>query len=239
MKNRVRQLLSVVLTACMLVTMVPLTAYGADVDFQDDVSASVEAVEETQPDLTADTDVEIDEEEPDSTEDVSVETDDEENEEAADNLEVQSEDVFSSDEQTEEFTSEAVLNVDDCYQLTGTSAPTLKDTFLKIVFVDCGRKYFSVESLKQIIDNAASSGFKYVELGVGNDGLRFLLDDMKLQVNGTEYSSEAVKNAIHAGNEGYYNFDTDELTESDMDTIDPFPDPFPIFPSQQSCPHTE
>lgn len=42
MKNRVRQLLSVVLTACMLVTMVPLTAYGADVDFQDDVSASVE-----------------------------------------------------------------------------------------------------------------------------------------------------------------------------------------------------
>lgn len=219
MKNRVRQLLSVVLTTCMLVTMVPLTAYGADVDFQDDVSASVEAVEETQPDLTADTDVEIDEEEPDSTEDVSVETDDEENEEAADNLEVQSEDVFSSDEQTEEFTSEAVLNVDDCYQLTGTSAPTLKDTFLKIVFVDCGRKYFSVESLKQIIDNAASSGFKYVELGVGNDGLRFLLDDMKLQVNGTEYSSEAVKNAIHAGNEGYYNFDTDELTESDMDTI--------------------
>ena len=50
MKNRVRQLLSVVLTACMLVTMVPLTAYGADVDYQDDVSASVEAVEETQPD---------------------------------------------------------------------------------------------------------------------------------------------------------------------------------------------
>ena len=63
--------------------------------------------------------MEIDEEEPDSTEDVSVETDDEENEEAADNLEVQSEDVFSSDEQTEEFTSEAVGNVDDCYQLTG------------------------------------------------------------------------------------------------------------------------
>ena len=101
----------------------------------------------------------------------------------------------------------------------GASAPTLEDTFLKIVFVDCGRKYFSVDSLKKIIENAASSGFKYVELGVGNDGLRFLLDDMKLQVNGTEYSSEAVKNAIHAGNEGYYNFDTDELTESDMDTI--------------------
>ena len=103
MKNRVRQLLSVVLTACMLVTMVPLTAYGADVDFQDDVSASVETVEETQPDLTADTDVEIDEEEPDSTEDVSVETDDEENEEAADNLEVQSEDVFSSEKKVQSY----------------------------------------------------------------------------------------------------------------------------------------
>ena len=219
MKNRVRQLLSVVLTVCMLATMVPLTAYGADLDFQDDVSASVEAVEETQPDLTADTDVEIDEEEPDSTEDVSVETDDEENEKTADNLEVQSEDVFSSDEQTEEFTSEAVLNVDDCYQLTGVSAPTLEDTFLKIVFVDCGRKYFSVDSLKKIIDNAASSGFEYVELGVGNDGLRFLLNDMELQVNGVTYSSDKVTNAIHAGNEAYYNFDTAELTESDMDTI--------------------
>lgn len=54
---------------------------------------------------------------------------------------------------------------------------------------------------------------------MGNDGLRFLLDDMSLTVNGTTYSSERVSAAIHAGNEAYYNFDVDELTQSEMDEI--------------------
>ena len=90
---------------------------------------------------------------------------------------------------------------------------------LSIVMLDCGRKYFSVDSIKQIIDNASAAGFGYIMLGVGNDGMRFLLDDMSLTVNGTTYESDAVKSAIHAGNEAYYNFDVDELTESEMNTI--------------------
>ena len=88
-----------------------------------------------------------------------------------------------------------------------------------IMFLDCGRKYFSVDSIKQIIDNASAAGFNYIQLAVGNDGLRFLLDDMSLTVNGTTYSSDKVSAAIHAGNEKYYNFDVDELTQSEMDTI--------------------
>ena len=90
---------------------------------------------------------------------------------------------------------------------------------LSIVMLDCGRKYFSVDSIKQIIDNASAAGFGYIMLGVGNDGMRFLLDDMSLTVNGTTYSSEKVAAAIHTGNETYYNFTTDELTESEMDEI--------------------
>lgn len=90
---------------------------------------------------------------------------------------------------------------------------------LSIVMLDCGRKYFSVDSVKQIIDNAAAAGFNNVMLAVGNDGMRFLLDDMSLTVNGTTYSSEEVAAAIHTGNEAYYNFTTDELTESEMDEI--------------------
>ena len=90
---------------------------------------------------------------------------------------------------------------------------------LSIVMLDCGRKYFSVDSIKQIIDNAAAAGFNNVMLAVGNDGMRFLLDDMSLTVNGTTYSSEKVAAAIHTGNETYYNFTTDELTESEMDEI--------------------
>lgn len=90
---------------------------------------------------------------------------------------------------------------------------------LSIVMLDCGRKYFSADSIKQIIDNASAAGFGYIMLGVGNDGMRFLLDDMSLTVNGTTYESDAVKSAIHAGNEAYYNFDVDELTQSEMDAV--------------------
>jgi len=90
---------------------------------------------------------------------------------------------------------------------------------LSIVMLDCGRKYFSVDSIKQIIDNASAAGFGYIMLGVGNDGMRFLLDDMSLTVNGTTYSSEDVAAAIHAGNEAYYNFDVDELTQTEMDAV--------------------
>lgn len=90
---------------------------------------------------------------------------------------------------------------------------------LSIVMLDCGRKYFSADSIKQIIDNASAAGFGYIMLGVGNDGMRFLLDDMSLTVNGTTYESDAVKSAIHAGNEAYYNFDVDELTQTEMDAV--------------------
>ena len=88
-----------------------------------------------------------------------------------------------------------------------------------IMFLDCGRKYFSVSSIKSFIDEASAAGFNYIQLAVGNDGMRFLLDDMSLTVDGTTYSSEQVSAAIHSGNEAYYNFDTDELTQAEMDTI--------------------
>lgn len=88
-----------------------------------------------------------------------------------------------------------------------------------IMFLDCGRKYFSVDSIEKIIDNASAAGFNYIQLAVGNDGLRFLLDNMSLTVNGTTYTSEQVSSAIHTGNEKYYDFPVDELTETEMNTI--------------------
>lgn len=106
--------------------------------------------------------------------------------------------------------------------VTGFAADTTsggQTDFMKVVHLDAGRKYFSVDSIKKIIDNASADGYNYLELGVGNDGLRFLLDDMSVTAKGETYSSEAVSKAIHAGNEAYYNFDTDELTQSEMDGI--------------------
>lgn len=106
--------------------------------------------------------------------------------------------------------------------VTGFAADTTsggQTDFMKVVHLDAGRKYFSVDSIKKIIDNASADGYNYLELGVGNDGLRFLLDDMSVTANDKTYSSEAVSEAIHAGNEAYYNFNTDELTQSEMDEI--------------------
>ena len=106
--------------------------------------------------------------------------------------------------------------------VTGFAADTTsggQTNFMKVVHLDAGRKYFGVDSIKKIIANASEDGYNYLELGVGNDGLRFLLNDMSVTANGETYSSEAVSKAIHAGNEAYYNFNTDELTQSEMDEI--------------------
>lgn len=111
------------------------------------------------------------------------------------------------------------------------SKPAVDGYDYSIMFLDCGRKYYSVDSIEALIDNASAAGFNYIQLAVGNDGLRLLLDDMSLTVNGTTYSSEQVSNAIHAGNLAYnarceksnpsipYNPVTNELTEAEMDTI--------------------
>ncbi len=91
-----------------------------------------------------------------------------------------------------------------------------------IMFLDCGRKYFSVDSIKKIIDNASAAGFNYIQLAVGNDGLRFLLKDMSLEVGDKTYTSDAVTAAIETGNKQYSDSKgttNSALSETDMDTI--------------------
>lgn len=95
---------------------------------------------------------------------------------------------------------------------------------MNIFFLDCGRKYYSVDSIKQLIDNASAAGFNYIQLAVGNDGMRLLLDDMSLTVGDKTYSSDAVKTAVHNGNVAYdkeksYSTNVDELTQSQMNEI--------------------
>lgn len=92
-------------------------------------------------------------------------------------------------------------------------------SFMKIFHLDCGRKYFTKDWILALINEISAAGYTHLQLAIGNDGMRFLLDDMSLTVNGTTYESDAVKSAIHAGNEAYYNFDVDELTQSEMDAV--------------------
>lgn len=104
--------------------------------------------------------------------------------------------------------------------VTRTQSVPLKDgTFYRIVHIDCGRKYFSVTDLKKIIDYAAASNYTHVELAFGNDGLRFLLDDMEVTASGVTYASETVRSAIQEGNKAFYDAGTNELTQTQMNDI--------------------
>lgn len=92
---------------------------------------------------------------------------------------------------------------------------------MKRVFsIDAGRKYFSEEQLLQIIDKAYLNGYTDVQILLGNDALRFFLDDMSITVDGKTYASEAVKKAITAGNDHYYKDPNgNALNETEMNRI--------------------
>lgn len=71
----------------------------------------------------------------------------------------------------------------------------------RIVHLDCGRKYFSVDSVKTLIDAMAKNGYNELELAFGNAGLRFLLNDMSVEVTDTVcYKDDEVRDAVVEGN---------------------------------------
>lgn len=89
-----------------------------------------------------------------------------------------------------------------------------------IFSIDAGRKYFSADQLKQIIDRAAKNGYTDVQLILANDGMRFFLDDMSIETDGRVYESDAVKAALTAGNDEYYKDPNgNALTEAEMNDI--------------------
>ena len=99
-------------------------------------------------------------------------------------------------------------------------ATTQTDSFThKIVHLDNGRKHFTADWIKALITEMAADGFTQLQLAFGNDGMRFLLDDMSVTVNGTTYSSADVTAGIQAGNKAYYDDGVNELTEAEMDEI--------------------
>lgn len=130
--------------------------------------------------------------------------------------------IIEGDEELEEaaLTNNDVADVtlEDKW-LNPSSSGSYNGGFMKIFFLDCGRKYFSVDSIKALINNASAAGFNYIQLAVGNDGLRFLLDDMSLTVKDVTYTTRQVSDAIKTGNANYYNFPVNELTQTEMDTI--------------------
>ena len=92
-------------------------------------------------------------------------------------------------------------------------ASAATEDFLRVYHVDCGRKFFAIDDVKELIDLLSENGYTHLELALGNDGLRLILDDMSV----LDYSSEAVAAGIKAGNAAYSH--SGEWTEADMDDI--------------------
>lgn len=90
--------------------------------------------------------------------------------------------------------------------------------FMRIFHLDCGRKYFSVSEIEGIIDQLAANHYTHLQLAFGNNGFRFLLNDMSVGA----YTSNQVKTALKNGNNTYSNSKgavSSFLSESDMDKI--------------------
>ena len=102
-------------------------------------------------------------------------------------------------------------------------AATQNDSeFLRIFHLDCGRKYFTVSEIEGIIDQLAENHYTHIQLAFGNNGFRFLLNDMSVKANNKTYSSDDVKTAVTNGNTTYSNGKNTAstmLSETDMDTI--------------------
>ena len=107
-------------------------------------------------------------------------------------------------------------------QASEDKAATQDSEFLRIFHLDCGRKYFTVSEIEGIIDQLAENHYTHIQLAFGNNGFRFLLNDMSVKANNKTYSSDDVKNAVTNGNTTYSNGKNTAstmLSETDMDTI--------------------
>ena len=102
-----------------------------------------------------------------------------------------------------------------------SKASTTDNTdYYKILHLDCGRKYFSKDWIIALLNEMKADGYNQLQLAFGNDGLRFLLDDMSFTANGTTYSHKTVVSKVEAGNKLQNNSgDARWLTQTEMDEI--------------------
>lgn len=223
MRSKVKQILSIILTVCMLVTVAPLNAYAADADFGDGETTDITVDADEAGDLdvseeesTDDNDISADigEDVEEDVEEVTEETPEEE----LDAVVEDEEDVFSAGD-TEDTFSDDETDAQAFDYVTSNNTVALPDGYMKIFHLDAGRKYFTVSEIEDIIDTLSANGYNYMELAIGNDGLRFLLNDMSVTVGEETYSSDKVTKGIKDGNRAYTKASTGELSEAEMDSI--------------------
>ena len=210
-----KKLLALLLALIMSVSLLPISVFAADLGTEAPIveGQTQQGVEDAALDESSSEEEIVDSQEP--VEDVQEPAEDET-------------DVTDADTQAAE--GDVAVQADDSIytqveegKAKSLPAPAKNKMDYRIVHIDCGRKYFSADDLKKIIDYAYEYGYTHVELAFGNDGLRFLLKDMSV---GT-YTSDQVSAAIQAGNDAFDNAarnsnlasKTEELNETDMNEI--------------------
>ena len=104
-------------------------------------------------------------------------------------------------------------------ELTNTNTAGLpRGSNYRAVMLDCGRKYFTVEQIKTLIDMMAEYKYNQLQLSFGNGGCRLLLDDMDLTYVDSNLTSDIVKSGIRDGNKAF-NGDGSYLTQTEMTDI--------------------
>ncbi len=202
MRKTWKKLLAMILVVLMVVSMVPTTAMEA---YAAEDEVTTEATEEVTTEATETVETTEAEEEPTEATEATTE---EKTTEATKTVRAKAETQALAETQA------------DMSTITKNQSVALDTSkTYKVFHLDNGRKYFTVDQIKAIIDTMSANDYNYLELAIGNDGLRFLLDDMSVTVNGTTYSSANVTAGIKAGNKAYCDCGTNELTQSEMDEI--------------------
>lgn len=222
MLKKLTKVLSLLLILCLMVSMFPVVALADEGAVE---PAVTETPEETTPVVTP-----VPEESPVPSETPAVEESPAPSETPADSTPVEdapaadgSADFALPKDKAADEEEEKELTPEDIYALipalyTGSSSG---DAFYKIVHVDCGRKYFSPENIKKIIDNAAAAGFNQVELYLSdNQGFRFALDDMNVTTStGKTYDLTPALGDGYSDGSKYPDGSGKYLTQSEMTDI--------------------
>lgn len=205
-----KRLLVWLLLLTMVFSLLPMAAFADETVVEPVVSE--EPVQETEPSEPTEAPSEptqepetISELEQPGNADVTIESDEEQPEEDT---------LAAEDEIAVQTTLNALLAVDAPAYNFDASNP------LRVFHLDCGRKYFDKDQIKAIIELIAKNHYTHLELVIGNEGMRFLLNDnytITTPTSQTTYTGAAINSGIKQGNKNYSH--AGELSESDMEEI--------------------
>lgn len=123
---------------------------------------------------------------------------------------------------SEEISAEQKTEASDRTEDQTASEETAADGFYsKVLHLDAGRKYFSPENVKSIIDIAAAAGYNQLELYLSdNQGFRFALNDLTVSTPaGNVYDLTPALGDGYDNGSMYPDYSGKYLTQPEMDEI--------------------